>query len=150
MFTNNLWPVDLFTAMIFSLFIGWFSQKAVDSGEYFPERIALSILIAISSYLLACIFPLLLNQNLLLPSWFWLGVVGSFIYSFNSVIIYFIVTNIDSSETTPILEQIFSLFYMQIDNFVIVGLGLSFILTTIMIVVRLIRVGIETIGDLEH
>ena len=97
-FSCNAWKLDLFSAIFFSITFGYIIQIEADSGEVHYPKIALSIITALSSYILiyscAYFFGLSIFK---MPSWIWVGVGGSVLFAFARHILTFAVANWKSS-----------------------------------------------------
>jgi len=141
------WSTDIIVAMAFSFVLGRFDQSMADSGKEMPNAVALSIFIAIGSYVLA-ILPLFIcrNRTRVLPSWFWIGVVGSMVYSFNRMIVYFTIVNLDTPASDPSVERAWHLIMRQIDEFVVSSLLLTVILVPLLFCFRFARSLIDDIS----
>jgi hypothetical protein len=123
---------DLLGAVTAGLFIGYERQRLADSGEYLPDKILISVLIAGGSYLLA--FVLCNGRKLFkLPSWFLVAVVGSAICFLNLHVIKYAIDNWSYRESDSVVAYLAA----QLSHYV-VGF---FILTPIYSIIALFIIG---------
>ena len=146
--------MDLAIALAFAIIVGRSLQVFADSGEVITEKVIYSVLVAAGSYLLSAL-PFLFSRRLknTVPSWIWIGVVGSFVYGFSRFVVVFTITNLGANGELASLDQALAMAVGQLGSFVIISLVLSCILVPLLIFSRILGVAIETLfsrpNDLE-
>ena len=124
---------DFLGAVAAGLFIGYERQMSADSGEYFPDKVLASMLIAESSYFLA--FVLCNGRKLFrLSSWFLVAVVGSAVCFLNLHVIKYAIDNWGYRESDSVAAYLEGQLSQYIGGF--------FILTPIYSIVALFIIGV--------
>ena len=123
---------DLLGAVSAGLFIGYERQRLADSGEYLPNKVLVSILIAAGSYFLAFVFC---NRRNIwrLPSWFIVAVVGSAVCFLNLHVIKYAFDNWGYRESDSVAAYLAA----QLQHYV----GGFFIITPIYSIIALFIIG---------
>lgn len=88
MLLDNHWVVDLIAGLIVS--IGW--SRLVQTGQENNQYSLIAVFTGFASYLLVC---LLSFQSKRIHVLVWIPLIGSVIYAFNWMVIYFLIFNWD-------------------------------------------------------
>src|SRR5215468_5559648 len=87
---KSIWTVDTIVSIGFGAYLGYELQVEADSAERHLNRILLSTFVGGISYLLAYAASFVLRKRIArIPSWLWLGIVGSIIYAFANATVTF-------------------------------------------------------------
>lgn len=85
---DNHWTADLIVGLLISITWSRFVQTEPDDGEYS----LIAILIGAGSYLFACLLSFKIRR---MPTLLWIPVIGSIVYAFNWMVVYFLLYNWD-------------------------------------------------------
>lgn len=134
------WLTEGFIAVAYGCAAGWGIQLSADSGDYIPEKLWWSLFTGGLSYLCALLIGLGFRQSRI-PSWVWLGGLGSLIFALARAVIVYTVVNCNSPVRTGVHESVY-----QMTTAVIVLTNMFALpLITVLICVRLVRAGVERI-----
>ena len=132
-FKSKYWTFDLITCICFGLYFGRFMQIEADSGESHPDKFFWSMFTGAISYILAFFLAIVLrNKTVKMPSWVWLGVLGSIIFAFNNGVVSFFITTWTLKQSRSITEYFWWLFPTMFSKF-ISGIIIFIFLVLIMI-----------------
>ncbi len=117
LFFKDFWKSELTISLIFALVAGYQIQMEADSGQVIYDQLFLSVVTAIISYLLAFLCArLLLSRLISLPSWVWIGIGGSAVFSFARNVIVYSIQNrrYPGSELTVSSDQLVAFLLLTI------------------------------------
>jgi len=92
---KQFWLIDLPSAAFCGLFIGYEGQRTADSGEFYLDKIIISVSIAASAYLAAAFITYWIGSKTRhrIPQWVQIAVCGSALCALFQNCIYFLIYN---------------------------------------------------------
>ncbi len=147
-FLDRRWELDLFASLCFSLLIGTFIQLAADSGGRNTRKVLFSIFIAsvsyLASYSLSFFSQIRRNRY---PSWVWIGALGSILYAFNRMFVYFLVVNWNPTTEDSFQAYLYRLLPIILSHFVWGSLLFCLLVLAIIFFFRLVAASIDLLDS---
>lgn len=136
-FKKDQWLLDLAVCASFGVFFGYVGQVEADSEGTHPEGVVLATFIGGFSYVLVYLTAIPFRERIKrVPSWVWLGVVGSILKAFGIGAIVFAVKSWDPNRSLSVPQHLSRLVPYMMGNIMFLSIVFSVLAVTILIFVR--------------